>query len=61
MLHATDAHLRRLQDEPLAIPDRIAEHIDGCARCQRRLEAVSADARHVARRLNRPQPVPDAD
>jgi hypothetical protein len=61
VLHATDAHLRRLQDEPLAIPDRIAEHIDGCARCRRRLEAVTDEARRAARLLNRPQPVPDAD
>lgn len=61
MLHATDAHLRRLQDEPLAIPDRIAEHIESCARCRRRLEAVTDDARRTARLLNRPQPAPNAD
>jgi hypothetical protein len=61
VLHATDAHLRRLQDEPLAVPDRVAEHLGRCPRCQRRLEAAAHDARRAARLLNGVQPAPDAD
>jgi hypothetical protein len=60
-MHATDAHLRRLQDEPLAIPDRVALHIEGCPRCRTRLESVNEDVRRAARLLSGPQPAPDLD
>jgi hypothetical protein len=53
--------LRRLEDEPFAIPDATFEHIAGCARCRARRATITRDAAEAARRLGRPQPVPDVD
>lgn len=61
MLHASEGDLRRLEDEPFAIPDRLAGHVESCARCRTRLAGLSERARRCARALGRPQPVPDAD
>jgi hypothetical protein len=36
--------LRRLLDEPVAVSDAEARHLDGCSRCRRRAEVVAADA-----------------
>jgi hypothetical protein len=59
--HATEDNLRRLQDEPLAVPDRVTEHIGGCRRCRARLADVRSDAQRSAQLLAGPQPVPDVD
>lgn len=61
MSHASDGVLRRLEDEPFAIADSTFEHVAGCRRCRARREVIGADAAAAARRLSRPQPVPDVD
>jgi len=53
--------LRRMVDEPLAVPDASAGHLDGCVRCQVRHERVVEDAAATRRLLVRPRPVPDVD
>ena len=61
MLHATEAQLRRLEDEPLAIPDRVRDHIEACRRCRERLAVVMDDAERCARLFAGPRPLPDVD
>jgi hypothetical protein len=53
--------LRRLDDEPLAIPDKVAAHAACCGRCSARRAQIAADAGFAARLLSAPQSVPDAD
>jgi hypothetical protein len=60
-MHATDSHLRRLEDEPLGVPDRVSEHVASCPRCQERLGGMREDAHRVGARLAALQPVPDLD
>jgi len=48
-------------DEPLAVPDAVAGHVDGCARCRVRRDRVVDDAAAVRHLFGRPQPVPDVD
>lgn len=61
MLHATESNLRRLEDEPLAIPDRVVEHVERCRHCRDRLALVARDADRCARLVAGPQPVADLD
>ena len=48
MAHLTDGSLRRIYDDPDAKTGADARHLENCAECQGRLEAVSEDARSVA-------------
>ncbi len=61
MRHAADGVLRRLDDEPLAIPDRVADHVAGCARCRASRARIAADTERAARLLSAPHLVPSAD
>jgi hypothetical protein len=59
--HIPDGLLRRLDDEPLAVPDRVTEHVAGCARCSARRARIAQDTEFAARLFSAPQLVPDAD
>jgi hypothetical protein len=59
--HVAEGMLRRLDDEPLAVPDRVAEHVAGCGRCSARQAQIAADSERAARLLSVPGVVPDAD
>lgn len=61
MRHIADGMLRRLDDEPLAIPDRVADHVAGCARCSARRAQIAEDAERAARLLSAPPLGPGAD
>lgn len=61
MRHIPDGALRRLVDEPFAVPDGDAAHVEACARCASRRSQVASDAAVVTALLIRPQPVPDVD
>jgi hypothetical protein len=59
--HIPDGVLRRLDDEPLAVPDRVSEHLAGCGRCSARRARIADDTEQAARLLSGPQLVPDTD
>jgi hypothetical protein len=59
--HIPDGVLRRLDDEPLAVPDKVTEHAAGCGRCSARRARIAQDTEFAARLLSAPQLVPDAD
>lgn len=59
--HVPDGVLRRLEDEPVAVPDRISEHLSECRRCSARRAQITRDAHEAARLLSAPQLVPDID
>ena len=61
MRHVPDGVLRRLDDEPLAIPDRVSYHLETCERCSARRAAIAQDTESVAQLLSTPQLVPDMD
>ncbi|HWE57468.1 MAG TPA: hypothetical protein VG435_18320 [Acidimicrobiales bacterium] len=61
MRHASDAVLRRLVDEPFAVPDATFEHVSGCRRCRARRADVAGDAGQAGRLLTAPQLVADVD
>ena len=48
MSHVPVPVLRRMQDEPLAVPDADRRHLAGCARCQAARRAAEADASFAA-------------
>jgi hypothetical protein len=50
--HLTDGQLRRLRDEPFAVPEQARRHYHACTECQRRYSAIEADARAVAAALS---------
>ena len=52
MTHLTDGQLRRLRDEPFAVPEQARRHYHACTECQRRYSAIEADARAVAAALS---------
>ena len=54
MSHVPVPVLRRMQDEPLAVPDADRRHLAGCARCQAARRAAEADASFAARLLAAP-------
>ncbi len=60
MRHIADGVLRRLDDEPLAVPDRVTDHVAGCARCSARRARIAQDTERAARLLSAPQLAPDA-
>jgi len=59
--HVADGSLRRLGDEPPAVPDRVVHHVAGCARCTERQARIAADAELLARAFSGPRPAPDVD
>jgi hypothetical protein len=59
--HIPDGVLRRLDDEPLAVPDRVSDHLAGCGRCSSRRAAIVGDTDHVAQLFSAAQPVPEVD
>ena len=61
MRHIPDGVLRRLDDEPLAVPDRVTDHLAGCGRCSTRRVEIAGDTDHAAHLFSAPQPVPDVD
>jgi hypothetical protein len=61
MRHIADGVLRRLEDEPLSVPDRVAEHVARCGRCGARRALIAGDREHATRLLSSPQLVPDVD
>ncbi len=52
MTHLSDGLLRRLCDEPLAVPEQARRHYHACTECQRRYSAIEADARATAAALS---------
>ncbi len=61
MRHIPDGVLRRLDDEPLAVPDRVTDHLDGCERCRSRRAEIAHDTELAAHMFAAPQLVPDLD
>lgn len=61
MRHVADGALRRLDDEPLAVPDRVSDHVAACERCSDRRARIAHDTERAARLLAAPQLVPDPD
>ncbi|MBV9803745.1 MAG: hypothetical protein JO130_11160 [Solirubrobacterales bacterium] len=56
-----DGVLRRLEDEPLSVPDRFAEHVAECADCAARRAEIADDAQRAARFLSAPHLTADVD
>ena len=61
MRHISEGVLRRLDDEPVAVPDRVIEHLAGCGRCSARRAQIAHDAERAAQLFSAPQLVPDMD
>ncbi len=61
MSHVASPVLRRLHDEPRAVPDRAQAHLAGCSRCQARHTTIRQDARMAARLLTAPEATTDPD
>ncbi len=59
--HVPDGRLRRLLDEPFAVPDRDVAHAGRCTRCRARLEAIAGDASSARRLVAAPAAVQDLD
>ena len=61
MRHISEGVLRRLDDEPLAVPDRVADHVAHCERCRARRAEIAHDTERAAQLFSAPQLVPDVD
>ena len=61
MSHVSSPVLRRLHDEPRAVPDSAQAHLAGCPRCQARHTTIRQDARMAARLLTAPAVTADPD
>lgn len=59
MRHISEGVLRRLDDEPLAVPDRVADHVADCQRCNDRRAQIAHDTERAARLFSAPRLVPD--
>jgi hypothetical protein len=59
--HVADGVLRRLDDEPFAVPDSVVDHLAACERCSARQARIRHDTERAARLLSGPQLVPDTD
>jgi len=55
MRHLPEGVLRRLLDEPLAVPDSARHHRDACGRCRARGGQIAQDAALAVRVLSAPQ------
>ena len=61
MRHIPDGVLRRLEDEPLAVPDRVSDHLTECERCSARQAEIAQDIKRAAQLFSAPRLVPDID
>jgi hypothetical protein len=61
MHHVSSPVLRRLVDEPRAVPDRDRRHLAGCGRCQAESSQIAGDAALAARLLAAPAKISDVD
>jgi len=61
MHHVPSPVLRRLVDEPLAVPDLARRHLAGCGRCQAQSTEIASDAALAARVLGAPRDLADID
>jgi hypothetical protein len=61
MYHVPSPVLRRLVDEPLAVPDRARRHLADCDRCQAHSTEIAADAALATRVLGAPRAASDID
>jgi len=61
MHHVPSPVLRRLVDEPLAVPDRARRHLADCDRCQAQSTEIAADAALASRLLSAPREISDVD
>ena len=61
MPHVSSSVLRRLVDEPLAVPDRDRRHLAGCDHCQTESAEAARDAARAARLLGASDQVSDTD
>jgi hypothetical protein len=59
--HIPDGVLRRLDDERLAVPDRVIEHAADCELCSTRRAQIAQDRERAAQLLSAPQLVVDID
>ena len=61
MPHVSSPVLRRLVDEPIAVPDRARRHLASCGRCQAERTEVAENAAVAARLLGAPREISDID
>ena len=61
MHHVPSPVLRRLVDEPLAVPDLARRHLAGCGRCRAQSTEIAGDAALAARVLGGPPEIADID
>jgi hypothetical protein len=61
MHHVSSPVLRRLVDEPLAVPDQARRHLAGCDRCQAESSEITQDAALASRLLGAPRAISDID
>jgi hypothetical protein len=61
MHHVASPVLRRLVDEPLAVPDRELRHLAECEHCQSHSTEIAGDAALASRMLGAPAQVADVD
>jgi hypothetical protein len=61
MHHVASPVLRRLVDEPLAVPDRDLRHLAECEQCQAHSSEIAGDAALASRTLSAPNPDTDVD
>jgi hypothetical protein len=61
MPHVSSPVLRRLVDEPMAVPDRARRHLAGCDRCQAESAEIAGNAAAAARLLKAPSEISDVD
>ena len=52
MRHLSDGMLRRLYDEPLAVPSNARQHVVSCTNCRGRYASIAADASAAQRWLD---------
>src|SRR6202046_1431623 len=61
MHHVASPVLRRLVDEPLAVPDRELRHLAECEHCQAHSNEIAGDAALAARMVSAPAEIADVD
>ncbi len=61
MHHVSSPVLRRLADDPLAVPDRARRHVGGCSRCQAQRREVASDAARASSLVSAPHDIGDVD
>ncbi|HEX3490871.1 MAG TPA: hypothetical protein VHU92_16100 [Streptosporangiaceae bacterium] len=61
MRHISDGVLRRLQEEPYAVPDAAGRHLETCGRCRASSGQIAEDAALASRMLAVPPVTEDTD